>query len=630
MAAPEDDPAGSAPAIGTVLEGRYELVARLGEGGVGWVYRAKHLRLGTDVAIKMLQAPYDHHESLRPRFEREAQALAQLRHPNIVTMTDYSVADGRPYLVMERLEGRTLAELLEHGPLPEARARRILRQVLDALIYAHGRGFAHRDLKPSNIFLVELPTDPDHVKILDFGFVKLMRDVDGGKRPALTVSGIAFGTPSYMCPEQATGAPTDPRADLYSAGIVLYEMLSGRRPFVGEIPEVIRAHLTEPVPRLVVGELEAGRELRAFLERALAKAPADRFQTAGEMRAALDALPTPGLVRESELRALEQAPTVPPPAPVRGAARAPRPPAPRRSRPIGIVIAIILLIAGGSFAIYLAIEDGGAGRREASAGPAGDVPDEGVVGASPRRHGRRSFPPTSATPSLPRSRPSRRKRPPRRRRARRAPSRRSRPSKPPATRPTSWRPRSQATRPASRRPRSQARRPWARRRAPRRPPRMCRLRPRRRRSDLPRRASRSIRGRAVSAYRSSTRRAVPWRAAARSARWASARCASTCEITAAIPGPTSCSARTTSSAASIAARSSATRSPSASTPARGSIRGCCPISCASRRERRSRAPPAISWCACTVGTRSPRSSARSRAARSTQRRGRGSRRFALA
>lgn len=381
MAAPEDDPAGSAPAIGTVLEGRYELVARLGEGGVGWVYRAKHLRLGTDVAIKMLQAPYDHHESLRPRFEREAQALAQLRHPNIVTMTDYSVADGRPYLVMERLEGRTLAELLEHGPLPEARARRILRQVLDALIYAHGRGFAHRDLKPSNIFLVELPTDPDHVKILDFGFVKLMRDVDGGKRPALTVSGIAFGTPSYMCPEQATGAPTDPRADLYSAGIVLYEMLSGRRPFVGEIPEVIRAHLTEPVPRLVVGEREAGRELRAFLERALAKAPADRFQTAGEMRAALDALPTPGLVRESELRALEQAPTVPPPAPVRGAAQAPGPPAPRRSRPVGIVIAIILLIAGGSFAIYFAIEDGGAGRREA--GAADDVPGEAVVGASP-------------------------------------------------------------------------------------------------------------------------------------------------------------------------------------------------------------------------------------------------------
>lgn len=382
MTEPEDQLDASAPAIGTVLEGRYELIARLGEGGVGWVYRAKHLRLGTDVAIKMLQAPYDHHESLRPRFEREAQALAQLRHPNIVTMTDYSVADGRPYLVMERLEGCTLAELLEHGPLPEARARRILRQVLDALIYAHGRGFAHRDLKPSNIFLVELPTEPDHVKILDFGFVKLMRDVDAGKRPALTVSGIAFGTPSYMCPEQATGAPTDPRADLYSAGVVLYEMLSGRRPFVGEIPEVIRAHLTEPVPRLVVGELEAGRELRTFLERALAKSPSDRFQTAGEMRAALDALPTPGLVPATELRALEQAPTVPPPAPARVAAPVPRPPPQRRSRPVGIGIAIVLLIAGGGVAIYLAIADRGALPPEAGASPASDGPGGGFVGPS--------------------------------------------------------------------------------------------------------------------------------------------------------------------------------------------------------------------------------------------------------
>src|SRR5690606_38111302 len=129
-AGPDPQPDGSAPAIGTVLDGRYELIAPIGEGGVGWVFRARDVRLGTDVAIKMLQAHYAEHESLRPRFEREAQALAQLRHPHIVTMTDYSVAGGRPFLVMERLEGRTLAELLASGPLPEERARRILRQVL--------------------------------------------------------------------------------------------------------------------------------------------------------------------------------------------------------------------------------------------------------------------------------------------------------------------------------------------------------------------------------------------------------------------------------------------------------------------------------------------------------------------
>ncbi len=372
MAVPgtDDDLDDGAPALGTVLEGRYQLIARLGEGGVGWVYRAKHLRLGTEVAIKMLQAPYDHHESLRPRFEREAQALAQLRHPNIVTMTDYSVTEGRPYLVMELLEGRTLAELIEEGPIPEARARHILRQVLDALIYAHGRGFAHRDLKPSNVFLVELPTDPDHVKILDFGFVKLMSDVDEQKRPALTVSGIAFGTPSYMCPEQATGAPTDPRADLYSAGIVFFEMLSGRRPFVGEIPEVIRAHLTQPVPRLTVRGLEAGRELRALVERALAKSPTERFQSASEMRDALDALPTPALVRDGELRALEQAETVPPPAPRLDASPPRAAPARARSRPIGLAIALALLVIGGGAALYLAVSPPGGTATAALGAPA--------------------------------------------------------------------------------------------------------------------------------------------------------------------------------------------------------------------------------------------------------------------
>ncbi len=286
-----------APPVGTVLEGRYELIEPLGEGGVGWVYRARHLRLGTEVAVKMLQTIYDHQGGLRPRFDREAKALAALRHPNIVTLTDYSIADGRPYLVMELLEGLTLSDVLVLGPVPEARARRIARQTLEALEYAHSRGFAHRDMKPSNIFLVNLPSDPDHVKILDFGFVKTL-DKETTKRPgSLTRSGIAFGTPGYMCPEQATGATTDLRGDLYAMGVVLFEMLSGRRPFVGEIPEVVRAHLTDPVPSLSVGgaPIEAGPQLARFFERALAKSPNDRFQTAQQMREALDALPTPAL-----------------------------------------------------------------------------------------------------------------------------------------------------------------------------------------------------------------------------------------------------------------------------------------------------------------------------------------------
>ena len=357
------------PALGTVLEGRYELIDHLGVGGVGWVYRARHLRLGTEVAIKMLQAPYAQHESLRPRFEREAQALAALRHPHIVTLTDYSITeDGHPYLVMEALEGKTLADLIDEGPVREERARRILLQILDALIYAHGRGFAHRDLKPGNIFLVELPTDPDHVKILDFGFVKLVGGDRAGK-PGLTRSGMAFGTPSYMCPEQATGAPTDPRSDLYSAGIVFFEMIAGRRPFVGEIPDVIRQHLTEPVPPLNVGGLPimAGPELRELLDKAMAKDPRDRYPTAAEMKEALVALPIPA-VRERPRRN-SQAPTEPPPSltspktepthpatPAIAAARSAR--SRSNHRALAGAVALVVLATVGAGAIWIAVGGG--------------------------------------------------------------------------------------------------------------------------------------------------------------------------------------------------------------------------------------------------------------------------------
>ncbi len=361
----EDADPERAPRVGTVLEGRYRLTELLGSGGVGWVYRAEHLRLDTHVAVKMLKAPYAQHELLRPRFEREAKALAALRHPNIVSITDYSLAaDGHPYLVMEQLEGRTLAELIAEGPVEEGRARRIVSQMLDALIYAHGRGFAHRDLKPGNVFLVELPTDPDHVKILDFGFVKLLGVDGGGAGRALTRSGIAFGTPSYMCPEQATGGETDPRSDLYSTTIVLFELLAGRRPFVGEIPEVIRAHLTEPVPPLSVGghDRVAGPALAELLERGMAKEPADRFQTAEEMKAALIALPARSVVTAGDAPTAEvdlaAAPTgkqtalpeTTPPPPTTLTPEAPSPP--RASRPWMLAAVASLAVGGAAVAAW--------------------------------------------------------------------------------------------------------------------------------------------------------------------------------------------------------------------------------------------------------------------------------------
>jgi len=293
---PAEEPERLAP--GTILEERYRILGELGEGGIGWVYRAEHVKLKTPVAIKTLQPQYAHHEQMRPRFEREAKALASLSHPHIVTLTDFSVSEGRPYLVMELLEGRGLDALLAEGPLEESVARHIAMQALDALVYAHERGFVHRDLKPANIFLCKLPTDPHHVKLLDFGFVKLVADEGEAPQSVLTQSGIAFGTPSYMSPEQATGDVVDARADLYAFGVVLFEMLAGRRPFVGSLPEIVRQHLTAPLPRLSVGgrAIDASPGLRDVLARSLAKEKGDRFPDAAAMRSALRALPTPWTV----------------------------------------------------------------------------------------------------------------------------------------------------------------------------------------------------------------------------------------------------------------------------------------------------------------------------------------------
>lgn len=261
---------------------------------MGSVYRARHVKLGHEVAIKMLLPQFVEDPTIVPRFEREARALASLSHPNIVTLIDYSVTEGRPYLVMEMLDGETLDSVIERGALTDEVARYVAMQVADALSYAHGIGFVHRDLKPANIFLVKLPTDDFHVKILDFGFVKLIADDRPGEA-VLTQTGIAFGTPYYMSPEQATGDSTDARTDIYAFGIILFEMLAGRRPFVGSLPEIIRQHLTAPLPSLadVGAPCVETAELAALLARATAKEKSERFQSADELREALVALPHP-------------------------------------------------------------------------------------------------------------------------------------------------------------------------------------------------------------------------------------------------------------------------------------------------------------------------------------------------
>lgn len=279
------------PSAGELIGGEYKLDSTIGEGGVGSVYRAVQVKVQRPVAIKFLQREMLGEMDMRPRFEREAMALSAMRHPNIVRFQDYGIADGRPYLVMDLIEGRTLLQIIgSDGAMATTRAIAICRQLLYALAYAHDRGLVHRDLKSANVMVQSLPHQPEHVTILDFGFVKLLpgHRVDGAA--PLTRSGVAFGSPPYISPEQATGSDVDARADLYSVGVLLFEMLTGTRPFDGEITDVLRQHLSAPVPKLASrnASLASRSDLQALIEKAMAKSRAQRFPSADAMLAALD------------------------------------------------------------------------------------------------------------------------------------------------------------------------------------------------------------------------------------------------------------------------------------------------------------------------------------------------------
>jgi serine/threonine-protein kinase len=277
-----------------LLDGRYEIVERLGAGGVGFVYRAKDAKLGRLVAIKVLQQHAAALPEWRRRFEREAKALSALAHPNIVTVTDSGIDNGLPYLVMELLQGKTLADLIKEGPLPSPRALDIARQVLRGLAFAHGKGIVHRDLKPANVFLQALPDQADHVRLLDFGMAKFLEG--SGSRSLvdnLTRVGTVFGTPSYMSPEQGRAEPVDARTDVYAAGVVLFEILTGRTPFAGDsFQEIARAHLLDPIPSLAAArpDLSIAAFLQPVVERAMAKKPVARYPDAASMLAALETI----------------------------------------------------------------------------------------------------------------------------------------------------------------------------------------------------------------------------------------------------------------------------------------------------------------------------------------------------
>ncbi|WP_067833589.1 protein kinase domain-containing protein [Actinomadura kijaniata] len=273
-----------------VLSGRYELLGPLGRGGMGTIYRARDRELARLVAVKMLPDDLVDRPESRKRFQREARTAAGLNHPNITMVFDMGRdgdgEQGQPYLVMEFVDGHNLSRVLAGGPVAPAWAAAIVAQVLEALEHSHGRGVVHRDVKPSNIMVTGRGPNP-RVKVLDFGIAKMM----GQSSTRLTATGVAVGTPSYLAPEQAEAREVDARTDLYSTGCVLYEMLTGRPPFVADHPSaVLIQHLTRPPapPSELVPGLPPGWD--AVVLRALAKKPSDRFADAPAMREEILAL----------------------------------------------------------------------------------------------------------------------------------------------------------------------------------------------------------------------------------------------------------------------------------------------------------------------------------------------------
>lgn len=350
-----------------VIAGRYELGSTLGEGGMARVYRATDRILGRQVAVKVLAEPYDRDDGFVERFRREAASAARLNHPNIVTVFDTGSDDGMHFIVMELVDGETLASRLgREGPLEAEEAVRIGRSIAAALAEAHANGVVHRDVKPGNVML----SQDGRVTVLDFGIAR----ASGAE--AVTRTGMVMGSASYLSPEQARGGSGDERSDLYGLGCVLYQTLTGRPPFVADDPmAALYQHVNEPVqPPSALREVPP--DVEAVVLRCLAKDPPERFASAGEVEAALGAA---ALDETATMRlpAVAGEPTVPvggragPEAPATSGRHRPRRRPPRRAWTWIVAVAALgalgaLMVIADPFGTDLRGEERRA-RREARA-----------------------------------------------------------------------------------------------------------------------------------------------------------------------------------------------------------------------------------------------------------------------
>lgn len=288
------------PYIGAVFDDRYEIISRLGQGGMGIVYRARHTIIGKNVAIKLLRMEYCHDQGVVERFIREAKAASRIGHPNIVDVTDFGqLQDGQIYFVMEELVGDTLGQVIKDSSngIEKNRTLDLSIQIAQGLAAAHEKGIIHRDLKPENIFVVNPCTDAviddatgsqkDYIKLLDFGIAKF----NNIKAPRITRLGSIFGTPQYMSPEQASGEDADHRGDIYALGCILYQMVSGKLPFIAD---TFMGTLTKQIHKkpaqfkTIRPDLDLPQDLEAVVMKMLNKDPSKRYQSMRQVIRALN------------------------------------------------------------------------------------------------------------------------------------------------------------------------------------------------------------------------------------------------------------------------------------------------------------------------------------------------------
>jgi Flp pilus assembly protein TadD/predicted Ser/Thr protein kinase len=333
----------------TVADGRYEIVKLLGEGGMGAVYQARQVAMDRMVALKLIRAEVVKSPDAVARFYREMKITAKIEHANTIRVYDFGETDGQLFLTMELLKGQTLKRALETGgKMPLDRIVHIATQITRALAAAHGEGVVHRDLKPDNVMLLEQYGERDVVKVLDFGIAKSLEDTD---QPQMTAAGAVIGTPVYMSAEQAMGQKVDTRADIYSLGVMLFEMASGRVPFTAPtLNALLVAHAVEPPPPLLEVAPDAHPQLAALIAQMLEKSPVARPQTAKEVEQRLLALVGGHVTIPPTRIGMEGAPT------------------PSRTGLIAAIAGALVLAAGGAgFFVYKSRQAGGGGPKPLSA-----------------------------------------------------------------------------------------------------------------------------------------------------------------------------------------------------------------------------------------------------------------------